>query len=122
MKVNYTIFVLLLLAAALASGAQPVRQSLPSRSIGTLAGLILDPGDARVPAAKVIIEAKRFRKEVVSGDDGSYSVDLAEGKYKVRVECGGFYPTRKKTVSITLNSTTKLDIVLRGIRNDSAHP
>ena len=122
MKVNYILLILILFAAAVALSAQPVPQPSPSPASGTLAGLILDPGEARVPGAKVIIEAKKFRKEVVSGDDGSYSVDLPKGKYKVRVECGGFYPSRKKTVSIIFNATTKLDVVLRGIRNDPSHP
>jgi hypothetical protein len=122
MKVNYLLLTLFLLAGGVAIGAQPVPESSVSPASGTLAGLILDPGDARVPAAKVIIEGKKFRKEVVSGEDGSYSVNLPEDKYKVRVECGGFYPSRKKTVSISLNATTKLDVVLRGIRNDPSHP
>lgn len=122
MKVNYLFLNLFLLAGGVAISAQPVPQPNLSPPNGTLAGLILDPGDARVTAAKVIIEAKKFRKEVVSADDGSYSVDLPEGKYKVRVECGGFYRSRKKTVSISLNATTKLDVVLRGIRNDPLHP
>ena len=121
MRVNYPVFALLLLAVA-ALSAQPAHQSPNSRSTGTLAGLILDPGDARVPAAKVIIEAKRFRREVVSSDAGTYSINLPEGKYKVRVERDGFYPSRKKTVPITLNATTKLDVILKGIRNDESHP
>jgi hypothetical protein len=122
MKVNYILLTLFLLAAAVALCAQPVPQSSLSPASGTLAGWILDPGDARVSAAKVIIEAKKFRREVVSDADGRYSVNLPQGKYKVRVERDGFYPSRKKSISITLNVTTKLDVVLRGIRNDESHP
>ena len=121
MKVNYVLFILFL-AAAVTLSAQPVPQPSPSPARGTLAGLILDPGGARVPAAKVIIEAKKFRREVVSDDDGRYSVDLPEGKYEVRVERDGFYPSRKKTISISLNVTTNLDVVLKGISNDESHP
>jgi hypothetical protein len=119
---SYILPMLLVLAFGLIPYARPVAQSPASVASGKLSGLILDPGEARVPGAKIIVEGKGFRREAVSADDGSYAIELPEGKYKVRVMLGGSYPSRKKTVRISSYVTTKLDVTLTGIRNDESHP
>ena len=63
-----------ILASSFMSNAEPFIQSSSSALNGKLMGLVLDVGEARVPAAKVIVEGKGFRQEVVSTDDGSYEV------------------------------------------------
>jgi hypothetical protein len=113
---------LIVLNFSLVLSAQSVGQSPAPETSGKLSGLILDPGKARVAGAKIIIESKGFRREVTSADDGSYALVLPEGKYKVRVELGGFYPSRKKTIRISSNTTTNLDVTLKGIRVDAEHP
>jgi hypothetical protein len=117
-----TCLALIVLSFSLVLKAQTVSQSPAPEASGKLSGLILDPGEARVVGAKIIVEAKGFRREVISNDDGGYEVSLPEGKYKVRVELDGFYPSGKKTVRISSNATTKLDVTLKGIRNDPEHP
>ena len=117
-----TCLALIVLSFSLALKAQTVNQLAAPEASGKLSGLILDPGEARVVGAKIIIEAKGFRREVISTDDGSYEIALPEGKYKVIVEHDGFYPSRKKTVRISSNTTTKLDVTLKGVRNDELHP
>ena len=119
---SYILPTLLVLTFSLILKAQPIVQSPSSVTGGKLSGLILDPSEARVPGARIIVEGKEFRRDVVSADDGSYAIELPEGKYKVRVMLDGFYPSRKKTVRISSNVTTKLDVTLRGIRNDESHP
>lgn len=47
--------------------------------------MVLDVGEARVPSAEVIVEAKAFRRETVSADDVSYQIELPEGKYKITI-------------------------------------
>jgi hypothetical protein len=84
-------------------------------STGKLTGLILDQGGARVSAAKIIVHARGFRRELVSAGDGSYQVALPKGKYTVTVTCDGFSPVSKEYVRIKWNGTTKLDITLVGI-------
>ena len=120
--ISYISLTLFVLIASLVSNAQPISQSPSPIKSGRLSGLILDPGEARVVGAKIIIEGKGFRREAVSDDDGRYAIDLHVGKYKLRVELGGFYPSRKKAVRISLNADTKLDVTLKGIRNDESHP
>ena len=75
-----------------------------------------------MPGARIIVESKGFRREVISADDGSYEIDLPEGKYKIRVERDGFYTSRKKTIRISSNAPIKLDVTLKGIRSDESHP
>ena len=99
----------------------PLTQSAPPQLTGTLSGLILDHGQARVPAARILVEAKGFRRTLTSGDDGSYTIELPDGKYRVSVTRDGFYPLRK-TVRIRSSATVTTNITLKGIRNDASHP
>ncbi len=114
--------VLAVAATVLVMNGQLAAQSSSPATGGKLSGLILDPGEARVVGARIIVEGKGFRREATSGGDGGYSLDLPEGKYKVKVLLGGFYPFQKKGVRITRGAETKLNVTLKGIRNDESHP
>ncbi len=114
-----TLLVLVFFGGAASRAETTGKLTLSSR--GRLVGFILDPGVARVPAAKIIVASRTFKRELKSGDDGSYEVDLPSGKYTVRVERDGFYPSRR-TTRITPNGTTHLNITIRGMRNDASHP
>jgi len=103
-------------------GALSRLPSAPTQRTGILSGLILDPGQVRVPAAKILVEGKGFHRMVMSTDDGSYTIELPDGKYHVRATRGGFYPSRKKTVRIRSGAPVTANITLRGIRNDASHP
>ena len=118
----YLSLTFLILVSGLVSNTAPFIQSSSSASTGKLAGLILDIGEARVPKAKVIVEAKGFRRETVSADDGSYQIELPEGKYKVSVIRDDFYPFSKECVRIMPSVTTQLDVTLKGRRVDGDHP
>jgi uncharacterized membrane protein len=118
----YISLTVLILANSFLSNADPLTQSSSSASTGKLSGLVLDPGKARVPAAKVLVESKGFRREVVSANDGSYEVELPAGKYKVTVARDDFFPSCKEGVKIQPNITTKLDVTLKGRRVDEEHP
>jgi hypothetical protein len=113
---------LVVAATVLVMDGQLAAQSSSLTAGGKLSGLILDPGEARVVGARIIVEGKGFRREATSGDDGGYSLDLPEGRYKVRVMLGGFYPSRKKSVRIMRGAETKFNVTLKGIRNDESHP
>ena len=120
---HYMILTILVLTFSFVSNAESFVQSSSFASTGKLAGLILDANEARVPAAKIIIEAKGFRREVTSAVDGSYEIELPEGKYKIRVEHDWFYPFKKKNIRVNSNATTRLDITLKvRKRHDERHP
>ena len=118
---KYACVVLLILGACLKVDAV-LERSQTTGPQGTLAGMVLDPGKARVPRAKILLEAKGFKREITSADDGTYSIDLPEGKCKIRVERDGFYPFQKNGLRIVSGGLVRFDVVIKGIRNDVDHP
>jgi len=84
----------------------------PSGGDGRLAGIVSDPLGVYAPGARIVIKGRRLRRELRSGGDGTYSVDLPPGKYSVRVEHPGFVPIRKR-VRITRDAVTRLDVLFR---------
>jgi hypothetical protein len=87
-----------------------VARQAPSDGAGKLAGMTSDPLNVYVPNAHIIIKGGRLKKEIWSGNDGTYSVDLPPGIYSVRVVHPGFLPVRKR-VRVTRGTLTKLDVV-----------
>ena len=118
---KYACVALLILGASLKVDAVLDRSKATGRQ-GTLAGMVLDPNKARVPRAKILLETNGFKQEITTADDGSYSIDLPEGKYKIRVERDGFYTFRMNGIRIVSGGLVKLDVVIKGIRNDIDHP
>ena len=88
----------------------------------TVKGEVTDPNSGRIVHAKIVIEAKRFRKSVFTNNSGEYSVDVPAGKYKVKAEKNGFRTSGKKIVRVILGKENQINFVLTGIRNDSEHP
>jgi hypothetical protein len=92
-----------------------------SRS-GEIKGRIQDVTGAVVAGAKVVIEGKDFRREVLSNNDGYYHATLPTGKYKVGIpEGGGWHASGRKTIVIK-HKTALHNIVLKGVRMDPEHP
>ena len=79
---------------------------------GKLTGMVLDPLKVYVPGATITIKGRRFRRELYSADDGSYSIDLPPGMYIVRIAHPGFLPFRKR-VQIKSNDVANLDVIFR---------
>ena len=107
--------VVLLLLSSKVLHAQSVRNSHSQRAVGKLSGVVFDSGAARVPGAKIIIEAEGFRQEIVSTDDGSYEIDLPTGAYTVTARGAGFYPSRNCCVQIQSDAHTTLNLFIKGI-------
>jgi uncharacterized membrane protein len=117
------ILAILILTLGCVSNAEPLAQSPSPASTGKFTGQILDANGAVVTVARIIVEAKGFKREVTTGIDGSYEFELPEGKYKIRVEHDWFYPFKKKNIRVGSNATTKLDITLNvRKRHDERHP
>jgi hypothetical protein len=80
------------------------------RITGGIAGQVLDPNNAAVAGAKITIvnEERVFRLEIVSGEDGTFTVpDLAPGTYKVTTQHAGF-KTNVTTAVVRVNATTSM--------------
>src|SRR2546423_6433697 len=99
--------------SSLVCAAAPLSHVTSPQPTGMLSGLILDPGEARISRATILVEGKEFRRMVTSGDDGSYKIELPEGKYKISVTRGGFYTSRKKTVRIRSDAALTLVVTLK---------
>ena len=87
-------------------------QQAPMSGNGKLSGMVADPVGLILPNARIVIKGKRLKRELFSGDDGTYSVDLPPGTYSLRVEYQGFVTVRKR-VRVTSDAVTKLDVLLR---------
>ena len=121
MRIDHFLVVVLIISIVSLAAAQS-KVSLPALdSNAKLSGLIVDEGDARIAAAEIVIEGKGFRRVLTSNNDGSYSVQIPQGKYKVVVQRSGFY-VRTITVKLKTNESKRLDVRLKGIRVDGSHP
>ncbi len=76
-------------------------QSNDAEPLGRIKGMIVDWQDARVINASIVIEAKNFRREVVSDEAGEFSVELPKGMYRIKVSHSIFktYVIKKLKVS-----------------------
>jgi hypothetical protein len=99
----------LLLALSVTSNAK-VPQAPATQ--GKLTGVVLDPAKVCVPSATITVKGRRVRRELYSGDDGSYSIKLPSGIYIVRIAHVGFYPVRRR-VRVQSNGVTTLEVALR---------
>jgi len=108
---RYTITACLLFTLCLAVSAM-IPQAPPDVVRGKLVGVVLDPAKDIVAGATITIRGPRFRREVWSANDGTYSIELPPGTYNVRIAHPGFLPFRKR-VQIKSNDVSKLDVIFR---------
>src|SRR3954447_13277734 len=99
-----TLFVCLLGAALLISGAQ-------AQSSGTVRGVMTDDSGAVVPAANVTLTGSGVNKTAQTQADGTYTfTGVAPGQYHVKVAFPGFAPV-DKAVNVTAGG--RLDVPLQ---------
>jgi hypothetical protein len=89
---------------------------------GSLSGRVTDQRGAWIPDATITAISGGRRWVAISGDEGRYSLILPPGKYKIVVDTGGFYSFRKRGIRIVGGADRMLDVMLKGILNDSRHP
>jgi outer membrane receptor protein involved in Fe transport len=81
---------------------------------GTVIGRVLDPQQAIVPAATVILKntATGAERRATSNNDGDYSFPaVSPGKYTVSAEARGF-SLASVNVEVTVAASTRVDIIL----------
>jgi hypothetical protein len=75
------------------SVANPTDARLPRSSetlTGKIMGLILDANDSRVINATVRIASPKIKREIQSGQEGEFEVEMPAGSYQITVEANGF--------------------------------
>ena len=82
---------------------------------GTIVGTVTDSSGAVVPNAKVTVAEVNtgVNRSSQSNESGNYTFpDLAPGQYAVTVESTGFKKETRKDITLTVNSTNRVDIQL----------
>jgi phospholipid N-methyltransferase len=84
-----------------------------------------NPRGAVVPGVSIIVEAKDFKRTVLTDGEGKYRVELSPGKYRITAEALAFRRFRQKKVVIEPKVAFKLNINLKfgkPIIVDGEHP
>ncbi|MCU0736296.1 MAG: carboxypeptidase-like regulatory domain-containing protein, partial [Methylotetracoccus sp.] len=82
---------------------------------GQITGIVSDPTGAPVPGATVVAknQATGVTRRTNSNESGNYSVPLLEpGTYSVTVQKDGFRAAERAGVTLSVNSTARLDFSL----------
>jgi Carboxypeptidase regulatory-like domain/TonB dependent receptor/TonB-dependent Receptor Plug Domain len=106
-------FLLIAAIAAMLMGATP--SSVFAQATGTIAGIVTDETGAVIPGVtiEVINVDTSIARTAVTGEDGYYSVPLLQpGPYQVKATLSGFKSTIRDGVSVTVESTSRVDIRL----------
>jgi len=83
---------------------------------GSVVGTVTDSSSGRVPNAKITVRdvGKGISFETSSNDAGNYSqTHLIVGTYEVRVEVPGFQTAVQQNITVEVDKTTEVDVVLR---------
>jgi hypothetical protein len=92
---------------------------LARKESGRVFGLVFDVNDARVTKAKVTIKARNFSREVLTGGEGEFDVDLPAGEYYFTVEANGFCRFEGGSLKVKPGVTEMINIHLEVLVYDS---
>jgi len=104
------ISLLLLIAHVLANPMCAQSRRLQSEP-GKLAGMIVDPNEARINGAKILIVGKGIKRETIADEEGYFQLDLPQGRYVVTVSANGFRSARRN-IFVKSNSVMVLNVKL----------
>ncbi len=82
---------------------------------GSLRGMVQDSSGARIPSAKIVVQAvdSSMEREASSEDRGEFRVDdLLPGAYRVTVSAAGFAPSQAD-VSVAVSSVREVTVTLK---------
>ena len=88
-----TICACLILISAALSILPSSRKSSAKQPMGKIKGLVLDPNNARIAGARIIIESSRkigFKSQLTSGEEGDFEIKVPVGIYYITVEANCF--------------------------------
>jgi outer membrane receptor protein involved in Fe transport len=102
-----------LLACLLMMSAVALAQS--QATTGNIEGRVLDPKDAAVPGATVVVtnQDTGLEKTATTNDEGTFTIILLPpGNYMVRANAGGFTQTEIRDIAVHVGGRTPLDLKL----------
>ena len=107
---NFSLLLLLTVVSALPMPAQTI-------DTATIRGLVSDQNKAAIANANVVVvnEATGLRREVVTNNDGSYTIANLPltGAYKITITASGFAAADKSDVELRANEAASVDVTLQ---------
>ena len=80
---------------------------------GGLGGVVSDTSGAIIPDAKVIIVGPADTREVITDENGRFSVPgLTPGKYNITIEKAAFSTAEAKDVEVVINRISNINFTL----------
>jgi outer membrane cobalamin receptor len=96
-------------------------QTTPSSKTGTISGVLTDPSGAAVAGAQITAEpadAITAKPATQSGPDGTFSLALSPGRYRVTIEHRSFEPEERDFI-VAADESQEWDVAL-ALRRESA--
>ena len=91
---------------------QPADAAPKPSNTGTISGVVTDPNGAVIPSALVSLtneDTSEYRVTTANYEGYYEFIDLPDGKYKLKIEAGGFDAREMSSISITDGSTERRD-------------
>jgi hypothetical protein len=107
---KYIFIVILIILVAIVCAGQQRTVSPSQKSTGKIQGVLLDVNDARIVSATVIIENAQFKRELKSGEEGDFEIELPAGVYQIKVEANGFRRFELSPFKVKANVTEMINI------------
>jgi uncharacterized membrane protein len=90
LKIISIILFVLIPTAFIFAGQRRSSPRVRNTQAGKIIGVVLDANNARIVGATIKIENARFNRELQSGEEGNFEVELPAGTYQITVEKHGF--------------------------------
>ncbi len=114
------VFALLLNSFAVAA-SEPFPQARRSSEPGKLVGMVVDPNEARIAGARIIIEGSGNRREVMADEEGFFVANLPEGRYRITAQSYGFRTVTQTRVYVRANHVRAINFKLFPASMDGEH-
>src|SRR5437867_5050940 len=82
---------------------------------GSIVGDVRDASGAAIPGATVTVTNRgtNLTRQLITDDAGRYRIaDIPAGDYSVKVSQAGFKASERTEVTVSLNSVTRVDVIL----------
>ena len=101
---------MIILVSLLASSFVAGQKRAPARKNGKIQGVVLDRNDARIVTARIIIEGPQFKRELRTGDQGEFEIQLPAGVYSIKAQANGFRNFELSPFTVKANVTELINI------------
>jgi hypothetical protein len=104
---------MIILVSVFATGlcmGQKRTSSARQKTNGKIQGAVLDINDARIVGARIIIDSGEFKRELISGSEGEFELQLPAGSYLIKAEANGFRKFQLSPFKVKASVTEMINI------------